>query len=288
MEVHETFELQGQVALASANSSGGTREIRAVFTDTTVRVYQAYNAEIADAAVQAQRFVPPWKPGRMTWIKPSAIWMGYRCGWAAKDKNQARVLAVDLHRHAFDGLLREAVVASHQAPREERVAPAGADHSADVIVQWDPERALGGPDGKDALTHPLPAQRSLQMGLRGDATHRYAAEGGLIARITDVTELFTAVRAQLAAGSIEAALALLPTERPYPVPGGCTVADREDEATAAARAQAASSAADGQSGSELRSLKAGPYYTPGYTHDRAPHRVPLPALRPTAACAEQC
>ena len=55
---------------AEAHGAGGTREIRAIYDDRVVRVYQAYNPEIADAAVAAQRFVSPWSPNRMTWIKP--------------------------------------------------------------------------------------------------------------------------------------------------------------------------------------------------------------------------
>jgi hypothetical protein len=35
------------------------REIWASYSDKTVRVYQAYNNEIADAALQAQQFVSP-------------------------------------------------------------------------------------------------------------------------------------------------------------------------------------------------------------------------------------
>ena len=114
-----SFGLAGQVALAEARAAP-TREIRAVWSNATVRVYQAYNAEIAEAAVRAQRFVAPWRPERMTWIKPSAVWMGYRCGWAAKDANQARVLAIDLYRAAFDALLCEAVLSTmrQRIPRE--------------------------------------------------------------------------------------------------------------------------------------------------------------------------
>ena len=46
-----TFDLAPQVALAEAHGSGGTREIRAVYDDRVVRVYQAYNAEIAAAVI---------------------------------------------------------------------------------------------------------------------------------------------------------------------------------------------------------------------------------------------
>merc|ERR1719145_468084 len=87
------------------------REIRAVYDEDTVRVYQAYNDAIADAAVAANSFRAPqeaglWSASRMTWIKPSAVWMAYRCGWSTmKDKNQARVLALELSRPRFEELL---------------------------------------------------------------------------------------------------------------------------------------------------------------------------------------
>jgi hypothetical protein len=49
--------------------------IRATYTSDTITVYQAYSAEIADPAVSAGRFVPPFRRDRMTWIKPSFLWM---------------------------------------------------------------------------------------------------------------------------------------------------------------------------------------------------------------------
>ena len=49
----------------------------------------------------------------MTWIKPFAAWMGYRCGWTLlKDKNQARVLALRVPLDKFYGLLAVAAVSS--------------------------------------------------------------------------------------------------------------------------------------------------------------------------------
>ena len=48
------------------------KEIRAYYTDNFIRVYQAYNNSIADAAVANQKFItPPFKLERTTWIKPS-------------------------------------------------------------------------------------------------------------------------------------------------------------------------------------------------------------------------
>ena len=153
----------------------------------------------------------------MTWIKPSFVWMGYRCGWCLKDKNQSRVLAIDFWRPGFDALLLEAV--SVHSSR----GAGGAE--ADIIVQWDPERGLGGEPGREAHTHALPAVRSLQMGLRGAAARRLGdgthGEVALVAAIEDVTPLFRAVGEALAAGDVDGAAALLPEEWSYPMPPGC-------------------------------------------------------------------
>ena len=76
-----------QARLAQMGGAEPTfRQIRAVFDADTIRVYQAYNDKIADAAVAANSFSAPleaglWSSDRMTWIKPSAVWMAYRCGW---------------------------------------------------------------------------------------------------------------------------------------------------------------------------------------------------------------
>ena len=46
------------------------RQIRAVYDENTITVYQAYNKAIATSAVKHQTFVvPPFKMDRMTWIK---------------------------------------------------------------------------------------------------------------------------------------------------------------------------------------------------------------------------
>ena len=53
------------------------RQIRAIFDEDTITVYQAYSKKIALPAVKNQKFVPPFKMERMTWIKPSFLWMMY-------------------------------------------------------------------------------------------------------------------------------------------------------------------------------------------------------------------
>ena len=51
------------------------RNIYAVFDDKTIRVYQAYNNEIADEALKLGKFGSKFSLTRMTWIKLSFLWM---------------------------------------------------------------------------------------------------------------------------------------------------------------------------------------------------------------------
>ena len=83
--------------------------IRAVYGEHTIRVYQAYSDPIADAALAHGTFVSPsFKMERMTWIKPSFLWMMYRAGWGLKDEGQKRILAIDISREGFEWALRHA------------------------------------------------------------------------------------------------------------------------------------------------------------------------------------
>lgn len=174
--------------------------------------YQAYNAEIADAAVASQKFVAPWRPGRTTWIKPSFVWMGYRSGWGRKDANQGRVLALDLRVGAFDAMLEAADLSSR-----------GRRDGQTVVVHCDPQRGLGGEAGRESYTHAISGVRSLQLAIKPPATAAFA--DGAIAAITDVTAVFNEVGDLLAAGDIDAARALLPAEGPYPLPAGSVICD---------------------------------------------------------------
>ena len=81
------------------------KEIRAFYTEDTVRVYQAYNKVIANEAVKNGTFGSNFKLDRMTWIKSSFLWMMYRCGWGTKE-NQEYILAIDLKREAFDYIVK--------------------------------------------------------------------------------------------------------------------------------------------------------------------------------------
>ncbi|WFE25044.1 DUF4291 domain-containing protein [Solwaraspora sp. WMMD791] len=183
------------------------RQIRAAFDEQTVTVYQAYTPEIAAPAVAAGRFVPPFKRERMTWIKPSFLWMMYRSGWASKP-GQERVLAVRILRGGFDAALAQACLSHYDRDLyPDRTTWARLVRTSQVRVQWDPERSpsLG----------PLP-YRSLQVGLSGQVVDRYVDEW--IVGISDVTDQAHAIRGQLAASDGPVPPDLLPAERPYPLP----------------------------------------------------------------------
>lgn len=180
------------------------KEIRAFYTEDTVRVYQAYNKVIADEAVKNGTFGSSFKLDRMTWIKPSFLWMMYRCGWGTKE-NQEHILAIDLKREAFDYIVQNAVIStyddnmgiSHEEWKEQIKI-------SEIRCQWDPERDLFG--------NPL-EYRSIQLGLRGNAVQKYVNDW--IVSIEDITEYVKKLREQKSRGmDINS---LLPTERIYSV-----------------------------------------------------------------------
>jgi Domain of unknown function (DUF4291) len=217
---HEPLERPGcvsaagplRISVAHATPTGHDggmrqREVRAAYTDTTITVYQAYPAEIASPALRAGRFVPPFKRERMTWIKPSFLWMMYRCGWATKP-GQERVLAVSLRRDGFEWALGRAELSHYDRARfADRAAWSRALKQSPVRVQWDPERSL--------RLAELP-YRSLQVGLSGEVVGRYADEW--ITGLADVTDLARDICSRLDEGDDEAAAELLPRERVYPLP----------------------------------------------------------------------
>jgi hypothetical protein len=181
------------------------RQIRAVFDDETIRVYQAYSNDIADAALSHGTFTsPPFKMGRMTWIKPSFLWMMYRAGWGRKDPGQNRILAIDISREGFAWALAHSCP-SH--PDESMTKEQWEQLKGDspVRIQWDPER--------DLHHNPL-AHRSIQMGLSGKAVELYVKEW--IRRVSDVTPLAHQIEELVRSNALERARELLPKEMPYP------------------------------------------------------------------------
>ncbi|MFC8860659.1 DUF4291 domain-containing protein [[Kitasatospora] papulosa] len=178
-------------------------EIRARHTDSTVTVYQAYRPAIGLAAARDGRFPSEWKRDRMTWIKPSFLWMMYRCGWGAKE-GQETVLAVEISREGFGWALENAELSHYvRGVHADRATWQRDLRRSPTRVQWDPERDLH----LNALPH-----RSLQLGLSGEAARRYADEW--LVSVTDVTPLAHEIHALVRAGETDRASALLPVEEP--------------------------------------------------------------------------
>jgi Domain of unknown function (DUF4291) len=183
------------------------RQVRARYTGDSITVYQAYAPEIAAPAVEAGRFVAPFKRERMTWIKPSFLWMMYRCGWAEKP-GQERVLAIEITREGFERALAHACLSHFERDLyPDRAAWSRRLKASQVRVQWDPERSVR----LAAL-----AYRSLQVGLSGEAVDRYVDEWTV--SIADVTPTVRTIRDLLRGGDERAAEELLPVELPYPLP----------------------------------------------------------------------
>jgi hypothetical protein len=185
----------------------GLHEIRADFDARTIVVYQAYAPAIALPAVAAKKFVPPFSLGRMTWIKPSFLWLMARSNWAQRP-GQEHVLAVRITRAGWEEALASGVLTAFDArAHADREAWTRAFAAAAVHVQWDPERSLRGA----TLDHD-----SIQVGLSRAVIQRFVDEWTV--DITDLTPRVRKIHGHLTAGREDRARPLLPPERPYPLP----------------------------------------------------------------------
>ncbi|MEV0667604.1 DUF4291 domain-containing protein [Actinomadura luteofluorescens] len=183
-----------------------TREIRACYDRDSITVYQAYAPEIGVPAARNGTFVPPFSRSRMTWIKPSFLWLMARSDWARKP-GQETILAVRISRAGWEEALGLAV----PTDPDRRVFRSSEDWrrrfaEAVVHVQWDPERSLHG--------RKLEA-RSIQIGLSRHIVDRYVDDW--ILGIEDLTPLVRRIQGLRKAGRTPQARALLPDERPYPL-----------------------------------------------------------------------
>ncbi|MGE8351465.1 hypothetical protein BLX41_13790 [Pseudomonas protegens] len=183
------------------------RQIRALYDADTIRVYQAYSDSIADAALAHGTFVsPPFKMERMTWIKPSFLWMMYRAGWGYKDAGQTRILAIDISREGFEWALAHGCLshADESVSKEEWLK---LKDQSPVRIQWDPER--------DLYLRPQ-EHRAIQIGLSKEAVQLYVNQW--IKRITDVTPLAHSIHRLIQQGDLDGAHSLIPQEQEYPTP----------------------------------------------------------------------
>ncbi len=183
------------------------RIIRAVFDEETITVYQAYRKEIAEPAIQQQKFVSPFKMERMTWIKPSFLWMMYRSGWGMKT-GQEHILAIKIKREGWEWAIKNACL-SHfiEGIHDSYKQWQSTLHNSPVRIQWDPE--------KDILLNKLD-YRSIQVGLTGIAVKHYVNDW--IVSIEDISEKCREIYHLIENNQIDEATKLLPVEMIYPLP----------------------------------------------------------------------
>ncbi|ASZ11256.1 DUF4291 domain-containing protein [Chitinophaga pendula] len=184
------------------------RVIRASYDNDTITVYQAFNKQIAQSAVNNQTFVsPPFKKERMTWIKPSFLWMMYRSGWAGKE-NQEHVLSIRIKRSGFEWALKNSCLSHFDSAIHSSYDNWKAVlNNSPIRIQWDPE--------KDIYLQPL-GYRSIQIGLSGIAVASYIEDW--IVDIEDITTHCKEIYELIKADEINQAMDLLPNEQLYPLP----------------------------------------------------------------------
>ncbi|MFQ6329342.1 DUF4291 domain-containing protein [Nocardia sp. CWNU-33] len=180
--------------------------IRADYDRDTIVVYQAYRPGIGKPAVANGRFVEPFSRQRMTWIKPSFLWMMARSNWGRKP-GQEMVLAVRITRSGWEEALGSAEL-THADKRVYRSTDEWRARlrQALVHVQWDPERALRGAT-LDA--------RAIQVGISRHLVDRYVDDWTV--QIEDFTPTVRKIHSLLQGGHEHRAKDLLPEERDYPI-----------------------------------------------------------------------
>lgn len=181
-------------------------EIRAVYDRDSITVYQAYNQHIAQLAVQHQKFVSPFSFQRMTWIKPSFLWLMGRSHWASKP-NQTHILAICIQRDFWEYLLQLSVhtdptLATHQNGEQWYES----FENAKVHIQWDPERNLKGSKLE---------QRSIQIGISRFLIQAFNDQA--ILSIRDISPMVHKMAQLRRLGQYKHAEKLLPKARIYPL-----------------------------------------------------------------------
>jgi len=182
----------------------GGRHLLAQFDSGSVVIYQAFREAIGRFAVEHGHFGGEFSFDRVSWIKPSFLWMMSRSSWGTKP-GQEKILAVWLERSAFDEILGQAAPADSAGATPSPISKAETGISQPrVIFQWEPDR--------DPLGNKLD-RRTIQLGLRGDTLRLYAQDW--LAGIEDITDVVREVRKS--AASIDFGQLSTPAEEPYPV-----------------------------------------------------------------------
>ncbi|MCM1508133.1 MAG: DUF4291 domain-containing protein [Ruminococcus flavefaciens] len=179
------------------------KEVFASYNRKYIRIYQAYNSVIANEAVRLQNFGDSFNTNRMTWIKPSFLWLMYRSNWGTK-KNQECILAIDVHRDFFDRMLERAILTSPDSKIFDGNEWEKQFKSTAVYCQWDSDRSLGG--------NPL-NRGAVQLGIKGEALSDFLENG--IYKIEDLTP--TVRKWNERRKKRQLSITELPSEKIYPV-----------------------------------------------------------------------
>jgi hypothetical protein len=142
------------------------RYLLAEYDEQGVYIYQAFNDDIADAALINGRFGFGFRTDRMTWLKPSLSWL-VRRSCAAMSPNQTRVLRIKIPHDVFQSLLKSA--------GDTQIISVN-DLLLTAKLQWDPDRDYFGDKA---------GVRAIQIGISGSNTERY---NNSILSIEDITE----------------------------------------------------------------------------------------------------
>ena len=181
-------------------------EIRANYDKDTIVIYQAYAPNIAEPAIKQQRFVSPFSFHRMTWIKPSFLWLMHRSNWGQRN-GQQRTLAIHITRNGWDKALSMGIL-THPEPLIYPNPSAWETQfkNAYVHIQWDTERSLRGA-GLNYF--------SIQVGISRHLIREYVDEW--IVKVEDLTHTVTKIRELIKSGQERNSRRFLPPERVYPV-----------------------------------------------------------------------
>lgn len=147
-------------------------------TDDQIVVYQAYNDQIARHATDNQKLGGPhFSYNRMSWIKPTFLWMMYRSGWAEKT-DQENILALWIRKADLETILEQAVYSSFQEDIYGSIENWKNElGQKDVRLQWDPDHD---PFGNKET------RRAIQLGLKGDSLKAFGQE--MIQQIENITD----------------------------------------------------------------------------------------------------
>jgi len=149
-------------------------------------------------------FGPHFKTDRMTWIKPSFLWMMYRAGWATKE-GQERILAIDIKRSGFNCIIENIVLSAFNAEIYGQYDNWKTQlENSQVRCQWDPDRDIYG----NALS-----RRAIQLGLKGNIVTSYIEDW--IVKITDITDTVIEMRESIKSKTFKKSM--LPIEHEYPL-----------------------------------------------------------------------